>query len=325
MVKKNPLVTVIIPFLNSESYIKETLDSVINQTWDNLEVILVNNGSEDGTLNIVSGYLSDRILLINNFNRGASIARNAALKLSRGTYIQFLDSDDILANNKIESQVTALISESPGAVASGPFRNFIGNIGNAPEISADNGYKSIENPIDWLIDASWGRAMFPPVAWLTPKEIIEKAGPWNETLTYNDDSEFFARVLLKSKKIVFRSDAVSYYRRGNANSLGSQSNYSARKSEFESLCLVAGHMLNHENSYRVKEACSYAFSKLYYSLYPEYKEFRKEIDSRINDLGCAMKSGFGHGFTSNLGKLIGWKNAKWLRFQLKNITRHLKA
>ena len=98
-------VSVIIPMYNSSKYIKECLDSVINQTYSNLEIIIVDDKSSDNSLDIVKKYNDKRIKIIElDKNSGVSIARNKGIDISTGQYITFLDSDDFLVNYKIEKQ-----------------------------------------------------------------------------------------------------------------------------------------------------------------------------------------------------------------------------
>ncbi|MDR1925004.1 MAG: glycosyltransferase, partial [Planctomycetaceae bacterium] len=94
----NPKVTVIIPVYNTELYLRECLESVVNQTFVELQVICVNDGSTDGSFLILQEYASrdDRFLLINLPNGGVSIARNTACEYARGEYILFIDSDDFI-------------------------------------------------------------------------------------------------------------------------------------------------------------------------------------------------------------------------------------
>lgn len=101
---KNSLVSIIIPVYNSETYLEACILSVINQTYSNIEIILINDGSTDGSLQILKKYaLADpRIILIDALNEGPALARKKGLDMARGEYIQFLDSDDTLLNDAIE-------------------------------------------------------------------------------------------------------------------------------------------------------------------------------------------------------------------------------
>lgn len=94
-------ISIIIPVYNSEKYIAKCIDSILSQHGAELEIIVVNDGSSDGTLSVLSGY-KDKILIKNIPNSGASAARNAGLESASGDFLMFLDSDDYLAPGAIE-------------------------------------------------------------------------------------------------------------------------------------------------------------------------------------------------------------------------------
>ncbi len=101
-------VSIIIPVYNGEKYIQNCIDSVINQTYKNLEIIIVNDGSKDDTLSVLKKYKTDkRIKIINKENGGLSSARNTGLKYVSGKYLMFLDSDDYLSLDAIEKMISA--------------------------------------------------------------------------------------------------------------------------------------------------------------------------------------------------------------------------
>lgn len=103
----NNLVSIIIPVYNVEEYLKEALDSAINQTYKNIEIICVNDGSTDNSLQILEGYAQkdDRIKIITQKNKGLSGARNTGLFHAKGEYIYFLDSDDFYELELVEKTV----------------------------------------------------------------------------------------------------------------------------------------------------------------------------------------------------------------------------
>ena len=114
MKKKNiPKVSVIIPIYNSEKYLEECLDSVLNQTLKSIEVICVNDGSTDHSLDILKKYKSKdkRIKIINKNHENAGIARNEGLKIAKGEYLSFLDSDDYFEKNALEKMYKTAKSE----------------------------------------------------------------------------------------------------------------------------------------------------------------------------------------------------------------------
>jgi glycosyltransferase involved in cell wall biosynthesis len=99
-----PKVSIIIPVYNSEKFIEAAIESCLNQTWNNKEIIIIDDGSTDGTKSILDKYLKSGITVINQNNQGACIARNNGILAATGTHIQFLDSDDLLKPDKIKNQ-----------------------------------------------------------------------------------------------------------------------------------------------------------------------------------------------------------------------------
>src|SRR5713101_4578915 len=103
-----PLVSILIPAYNSEEWIAHTLQSAIAQTWPRKEIIVVDDGSPDGTAEVVRRFASKEVKVVSTENQGAAVARNHALHLSQGNYIQWLDADDLLAPDKIERQLASI-------------------------------------------------------------------------------------------------------------------------------------------------------------------------------------------------------------------------
>ena len=106
-------ITIIIPIFNTEAYLNRCLDSIINQTYSDLEIILVNDGSTDNSLSIIREYekADNRIIVIDQPNQGQSCARNAALDIMTGDYLSFVDSDDYLDTDTFEN-VMSMINPS---------------------------------------------------------------------------------------------------------------------------------------------------------------------------------------------------------------------
>ncbi len=121
---KTPLVSVLIPAYNAEKYIKDTLLSVVNQSWRNVEIIVLDDGSVDATGDIVQSFGDERIRYIRQDNRGVGAARNRLLSLASGPLILFVDADDILSPSFIETLYLEKERASASAASSSviPFR-----------------------------------------------------------------------------------------------------------------------------------------------------------------------------------------------------------
>lgn len=115
-----PLISVIVPAYNAENFIGETLNSVLSQTYRNIEVLVVDDGSQDRTPEIVKAFVQkdERVILLQQTNAGVAAARNLAIQISRGEYIAPLDADDIWYPEKLEKQVQCFLEadESVGLV-----------------------------------------------------------------------------------------------------------------------------------------------------------------------------------------------------------------
>ncbi|HSD07366.1 glycosyltransferase family 2 protein [Flavobacterium sp.] len=232
-----PLVSIIIPSYNRAHLIGETLDCVLSQTYANWECIIVDDGSTDETQLLLDHYCKkdDRFfyqIKTIEQKKGASISRNLGLKLSKGEFVQFLDSDDILAPNKIEVQLDLLKKESKYTISTcmwGKF-NVFGESLNLIKNSAD--YKNFDTIKEYFDIIGLHGGFFPPLNFLMPKELINYSGYWNESLTVNDDGEFFFRILSNAEKILFCDKTYVLYR-NNSND-----NLSVLNAESKALSLV---------------------------------------------------------------------------------------
>ncbi len=116
---RSPLVTVIIPVFNRQEYVGQAIESILRQTYTNFELIVIDDGSSDGTCGIVRTYTDERVCLVRqDRNLGIPQTRNAGVRLARGEYVAFLDSDDVAYPRRLERQVSFLES-NPDCAAVG--------------------------------------------------------------------------------------------------------------------------------------------------------------------------------------------------------------
>src|SRR5204863_4901901 len=108
-----PLVSVLISAYNVAAWVPKCLESVLAQDWPRIEIVVVDDGSRDGTLVAARRFESKRVKVVTQENRGAAAARNQALSLAQGDYIQWLDADDLLASNKISRQLEIAAGVEP--------------------------------------------------------------------------------------------------------------------------------------------------------------------------------------------------------------------
>ncbi len=314
-------VSVLIPMFNSERWICETIESVLCQTWKNLEIIIVDDGSTDNSYTMVKSFKETNIKIIFQENRGCAAARNRALLEAQGDFIQFLDADDLLAVDKIELQVKRFIKEGNyNCITSGEWARFFSSPSTA-NFSPEPVWKDM-SPINWLICSWEGGGMMHPAAWLIPRALSEKAGRFDEIPCPDAEGEYMTRVLLNSECVLFCEGARSFYRSGILGSLSKAKNPEMLTALYRSVQMSTNHLLSVENSSRTRKASATLFQRFIYATYPDLPALVKQAEARVQCLGGSdLKPGGGLLFQT-LCKTIGWKAAKQIqsltyRYQLK--------
>ena len=211
-------VSIIIPCYNQAQYLDDTLSSVLNQTYTNWECIIVNDGSADNTAEIAKKWckLDNRFKYVYKDNGGLSSARNAGLKVAIGSYIQFLDADDLIKFNKFEIQLKDL--ELADISISDYFSFVDGNILKAAEykyltpVFSKSNYKS-EIIWDWEY-----RKSFPPHAVIFSRSLLDKYKlKFDVELLNHEDWFFWVLLFYYSESIICNSEVLSYYRIRNGS------------------------------------------------------------------------------------------------------------
>lgn len=310
-----PLVSILIPAYQSAPWLRATLESALAQTHSPTEIIVVDDGSMDETAALARACAADfpgRIQTVTQPNLGASAARNHALRLARGDFIQFLDADDLLSPRKIELQLARLASAPAGAVATCRWGRFEHDPAAARFVDEDV-FRDFA-PVEWLLLHASRARMMHPAAWLVPRAVAENAGPWDESLSLNDDGEYFARVALASSAVAFASEtgAASYYRSSIAGSLSRRKSPSALRSLHRTGELLHLHLLAAENSPRVHQALADHWQYLAYELYPGAPELSRDAEKRAQALGGSSVAPPLGARARVFARLFGWRLARRL-------------
>jgi glycosyltransferase involved in cell wall biosynthesis len=302
-----PLVSILIPCYNAEKCLSESISSAVDQTWKNIEIIIVDDGSTDSSLAIAKTFESKNIKVISQENRGASAARNQALIYAQGDFIQYLDADDLLAIDKIELQVNLVQNSYKDYLIAGEWGVFYTSRIETKFIKQEL-WQDMSS-IDWLICCWQTGGMMPLHSWLVPRNIANQAGNWNENLSLNDDGEYFCRVILASKGVKFCVGARSYYRSGLPNSLSKQRSKPAFLSYYESVKLITERLLMDEDSYRTRYASACYWQRFVFTSYPQAPALISSAEEKIRTLGgCDLKSNGGIMFKI-IRDILGWKIA----------------
>lgn len=190
----NEKVSIVVPIYNAERYLSECIDSLIYQTYQNIEIILVDDGSSDSSASICDSYAKcdTRIKVFHNGNHGVSYARNYGLDMASGLYIMFVDSDDTIETYAVETLVTEMKNEKADAVISG-FNYLYGTNKIARAQRMTKGKYERKDYIEFLIDDGTcsGITFGSACASLYRKDIIDSENiRFCEKLKYYEDGLF---------------------------------------------------------------------------------------------------------------------------------------
>lgn len=254
-----PKISVVIPCYNCERFIEKCLESIINQMYDNLEIIVVNDGSTDSTENVVKKYLSDkRVVYIKQENGGEAAARNSGIEVATGEYIGFVDSDDYI-DPDMYCKLYKAISETDSDMAVSNYNQVYSDETIKSDYSTMSGreYKIQEDVLSYWVNVCaasrpnnyvWTR--------LYRTEIIEQSGIRFERFTHSADTLFNFKLLTYINKCVLVNEGLYYY----VQRQGSGIHTVARKQNLAKL---------YADTFQVLAD--------YYNSREEYKEFRRVL------------------------------------------------
>jgi len=202
-----PKVSILIPCYNSKEWISQAINSALEQTYPNKEVIVVDDGSTDGSLDIIKTF-SHQIYWETQPNQGGNVVRNRLLELSTGEWLQYLDADDYLLPNKIQNQVTFL--------SKFPDTDIIWSPGLIEYWDKTNSYVE-SGPIHeehdlWILLARWNLPQTGRVLW--QKQAIIDVQGWKPDQPCCQEHELYMRLLMAQKKFRYVGKAESVYRLG---------------------------------------------------------------------------------------------------------------
>lgn len=209
-----PKFSVIIPLYNKEQHVYNTIKSVLEQSFNDFEIIVVNDGSTDNSLKEVQKITDKRLVIYDRKNHGVSQARNFAMKNANGNYFAFLDADDIWKPNHLQN-INQLILEYPncGMYCSNYYFDYGNNYIVTPK------FPTIPSQNNWsgVVPDFFKASMQYRIAWTSavviPKEIISEIGLFNEAITLGagEDTEYWSRIAL-NKRVVFTKTPTAIYK-----------------------------------------------------------------------------------------------------------------
>mgnify|MGYP003578415060 CR=1 FL=1 len=210
-----PLFSVIIPLYNKEKYIQNTLNCVFNQSFTNFEVIIVNDGSTDRSLEILEEFSDHRLKIIHQQNQGVSVARNTGMENSRGDYICFLDADDTWKPNHLQA-FHDTITKFPEAKM---FCNrYVTQISKNTFI--ENKFIDIPRNYEGYVTDFFKSSLINRVALTSAvcinKDIFNEIGGFDPTLKSDQDLDYWIKIALKYK-VAITAENTMFYNFINAN------------------------------------------------------------------------------------------------------------
>src|SRR5580765_8566475 len=200
-----PFVSILIPCYNAERWVAQAIESALAQTWPEKEVIVVDDGSTDGSLEIIKRF-GDRISWETGPNRGGNAARNRLLELARGEWLQYLDADDYLLPDKVAHQMRFLESHPDTDVVFGPWI-----MEHWSETATRHVLLEIHDPSDlWVLLARWWLPQTGGPLWR--REALTDVGSWKVDQPCCQEYELYLRLLIADKRFLFCADAGAVYR-----------------------------------------------------------------------------------------------------------------
>ena len=210
MSNKTPLVSIIIPVYNGSNFVREAIDSALNQTYKNVEIIVVNDGSkDDGATEQIALSYGDKIRYIYKENGGVSSALNLGIKIMRGEYFSWLSHDDLYKPEKVEKEIEALNRyETTNALVYCGVEQIDKN---SKCISQSRGNKRLKVGVN-----SWHEALntmliqgsYNGCALLIPKKAFDEVGGFDEELRYCQDAKMWDNIFLNKFSLIYIEDAL---------------------------------------------------------------------------------------------------------------------
>lgn len=320
MSTKRPLVSVCMPAYNAAGYIDQTLESILNQTYEEIEIVIVNDGSKDETARVLGKYAGrGNIRILHTENRGQCAAANTAFRHSHGEYIKFFDADDVMNPTHIEAQMTRVL-ERPGCIASCQVQRFYNDDLSAPVYEPLANWKDLP-PLQWLIiDHGKGLSMMGACMFMIHRSFLEQSGLWNESLSLLNDYEFSPRFLLLAKEVLYTPDAVLYYRSGLSNSLSRGIGRARLVSAYTALELTESRLLKIADSDAVRSALAQSWHAWLSQFYLDEMDLYRKAAKHLRELGKYPDLYFQQR-ASRVRKMLGWKNHKRITRILNRIKK----
>lgn len=308
----SPKVSILIPCYNSERFVAETLDSCLAQTYRNIEIIVVDDGSTDNSFAIAKSFESNIIKVYRQDNSGACAARNYAFRKSSGEYIVYLDADDIINPSFVEEHIIRLCDANERCISFGKWDKFRSSIAETT-FPSRHFYKDYIAPFQLLIDLWETGSMLQTSCYMVSRQLVYESGGWKENLLMNQDGDFFSRILMIASKAYFISNAKVYYRIGEYSTVSKANSENKLVSLLDSYISYKENALIHKDNLRVRKALSYNFTYFIYLYGNKYPALYKKAKDQVENLGVGFQLRKKSPRIRFVSKILGFENLMTIR------------
>lgn len=284
----NKLVSILIPCFNSERFILDSINCLLKQDYENIEIIIVDDGSTDESLRIAESIKDIRVHVYSQSNSGACVARNIAFEKCHGDYIMYFDADDLINKSYVSSLVKCLRDANDLSIATGEWDRFRTDLSEA-SFSKLSVYKGYDCAFNLLLDMWTTGEMLTCSSYLVPRKLVEIVGGWDERVLKNQDGEFFSRILMTADKVYHTADAKFYYRTGEYLSVSKASSKEKVASMLDTFISYRKNALVIEDSERVRKALAVNFTLFMYIHGNQFPDLMKIAQSEVKNLGVGYQ------------------------------------
>lgn len=324
-----PKLSVVMPVYNVEDYLDEALNSAENQTYKDMEIICVNDGSTDNSLAILEKHAKkdSRIKVINQENQGVSEARNVGMKAATGKYIYFFDSDDVLAPYIMEKSVNLLEKYNADVIK---FRRVYFEADSKADLSAysydDSAFRLYEckpdsNCVKFFCEGGWA-------VWTSVYKkslIAENSIEFNKNIGFGEDLLFNFVLSTHINKIIIDDNVGYFYRSNRAGSI-TNSDYKTRIKRLEGNLAVAHGLVLNRDKFKFRGSGQYLFEIMFGLVYNNWRGIDSPESKHLfaKKILTVMENDFIKKCKIKLGKSKS-KKMNYIRAWAKNSNNHMRS
>lgn len=308
----DPLVSVIMPAYNAAETIAESIRSVLGQTHRNLELIVVDDGSQDETGAIVRKLDDSRVILIDGPHAGVSAARNRGLDHARGSFVKYLDSDDLLSDGALTAQLSKLHSTPGLALCTSAWGRFYRDLSDLRVVKAAD-WQDLD-VLTFLELTLGGGGTMPVMTWLIPRALVDKVGPWRCGVQLFEDTEYLTLLALRSDRVVFCEGAWGYYRTKANGTLSTTHDPDVLRRSFACVQHICDQVIGYQDSPRVRRMLANFWRRFTIRAIGVDDALAREAERQVSAYGGSRLLPKGGGATYRLlQRLLGWQTATRIR------------